>query len=89
MQQDSTKRRRQAIREALGWLIIGIVVLWLATMAGFFSASEAESKGRPSPTPCETIAEGVERCGQTFATSAARPGDHAPRRATATPRRGK
>lgn len=76
---------RKFIRELIGWLIIGAVILILATMAGYFSVSEAGAK--PRPTPCETIVEGLERCGHTLRTAVARPGQrNVPRRETPTRR---
>lgn len=83
---DSTTPTQRFLRELVGWLILGAVVLYLAWMAGYLMPPGAESKARPTPTvPCETIAEGIERCGNGLRTSPARPGDSAPRRATATP----
>lgn len=85
MNKDSTSR---AIREALGWLIVGVVVLYLATMAGFFSVSEAGAKPRVTPTVgCRPGVEGREFCGDRFATSVARPGDYQPKRGTPVPTR--
>jgi hypothetical protein len=72
MKRESQTRR--FLREAIGALILGAVILYLIWMAGYLSPVEAGAKPRPTPT-CETIAEGLERCG-VLRTSVARPNQH-------------
>lgn len=87
MRQDSTEeRRKRAIREALGILILGAVILYLASMAGFFSVSEAGAKPRPTVVGCRPGVEGRDFCPDGFATSQAKPGQF-DRPRTATPQR--
>jgi hypothetical protein len=79
MNQNSTERRKQAIKEAIGWLIIGIVVLYLVHMAGYLTAEPVESAPQRTATPtvgtCRPGVEGTDYCADRFATSAARPGE--------------
>lgn len=80
----------QQYRLKLRFLFVVLVILTLAIfgMLGAFSTMEAAAKPRATPTPtCETIAEGILRCGAAFATSVARPNEkNRPVRATATPK---
>lgn len=82
--------KHTTLKEAIGWLIIGIVVLYLAHMAGYLQTEPAHSAARPTPTACRAGVEGKNFCPDRFATSEARPNQHnRPVRATPTPKRGK
>lgn len=67
-------------------LTVAFFILIIAALAIFASPELASSRARPTPTPCETIAEGVLRCGNELRT--AQVGPVAPRRATQTPTKG-
>lgn len=70
-------------------LTVVFFILIIAALAIFATPELVGGKARPTPTACRAGVEGKEYCADRFATSQARPGDAAPRRATQTPRGGR
>lgn len=68
-------------------ITVALIIAVIAALAILTTPPLVQSRVRPTPTPCETIVEGLERCGQTLRTAQTRPNQkNVPRRATPTRR---